>query len=428
MRSLAFISLLTAAGCLSASVISDSVKIHFRQSQSKLDLDFRANRDALQRIADSLRTVDGDSILELRKVDVIGAASPEGSEAINRRLSERRAHRLFDYFSSSFSVPDTLLTFRFLGRDWAGLRSLVEGDADVPYRAEVLCLLDGILAEQSGEKRSAGDPLLRLKRLKNGVPYRYMYRELFPELRASTLEVSYERVPFRGVYIEPEDTAAAEMPPVCIEPVDTVGGDTVPAGTVAAEEKHCRPFYMDLRTNMLYDVAAVPNIGVEFYLGGNISVGANWQYAWWKTDRKHRYWRAYGGDVNVRWWFGSAAHGKPLTGHHLGVYGQVLTYDFEWGGKGCLGGKPGGPLWDKMNWGVGLEYGYSLPVAKRFNIDFTLGVGYLTGEYQEYRPVDGCYVWQATKQRHWFGPTKAEISLVWLIGCDNYNRRKGGER
>ena len=238
-------------------------------------------------------------------------------------------------------------------------------------------------------------------------------------MRASTLLLSYERVP-SPVYIEPEQ--------VYIEPVDTVEVDTVPVDTVVVEEKHCRPFYMDIRTNMLYDVAAVPNIGVEFYLGKNISVGANWQYAWWKTDRKHRYWRTYGGDVNVRWWFGNSAHEKPLTGHHLGVYGQILTYDFEWGGKGYLGGKPGGTLWDKMNWGVGLEYGYSLPVAKHFNIDFTLGVGYLTGEYQEYRPVDGCYVWQATKQRHWFGPTKAEISLVWLIGCDNYNRKKGGEK
>ena len=358
-------------------------------------------------------------MLTLRSVNVVGGASPEGSVAINRRLSEKRAQVLFDYFSDSFSVSDSALTFSYLGRDWNGLLELVEQDEKVPYREDVIRLVRNIIDEQNGSRPKSGDPLRRLKQLRGGKPYLYMYRELFPALRASTLLLSYERVP-SPVYIEPEQ--------VYIEPVDTVEVDTVPVDTVVVEEKHCRPFYMDIRTNMLYDVAAVPNIGVEFYLGKNISVGANWQYAWWKTDRKHRYWRTYGGDVNVRWWFGSAAHEKPLTGHHLGVYGQILTYDFEWGGKGYLGGKPRGTLWDKMNWGVGLEYGYSLPVAKRFNIDFTLGVGYLTGEYQEYRPVDGCYVWQATKQRHWFGPTKAEISLVWLIGCDNYNRKKGGEK
>lgn len=41
-------------------------------------------------------------------------------------------------------------------------------------------------------------------------------------------------------------------------------------------------------------------------------------------------------------------------------------------------------------------------------------------------PLDGHYVWQATKNRHWFGPTKAEISLVWLLGRGNSNNKKGG--
>ena len=73
-----------------------------------------------------------------------------------------------------------------------------------------------------------------------------------------------------------------------------------------------------------------------------------------------------------------------------------------------------------------MEYGYSLPVANRLNIDFTLGVGYWGGKYYEYTPLDGHYVWKATKNRHWFGPTKAEISLVWLLGRGNSNNKKGG--
>nr|WP_147351517.1 DUF3575 domain-containing protein [Bacteroides caccae] len=30
--------------------------------------------------------------------------------------------------------------------------------------------------------------------------------------------------------------------------------------------------------------------------------------------------------------------------------------------------------------------------------------------------------------RRWFGPTKAGISLVWLIGRGNYNEKKGGRQ
>lgn len=176
------------------------------------------------------------------------------------------------------------------------------------------------------------------------------------------------------------------------------------------------PAYLSLQTNLLYDLLITPNIGVEFYLGKNFSVDANWHYAWWKNDNTHFYWRTYGGDLAVRWWFGPSARLKPLTGHHVGIYGQMITYDFEFGRDGILG--------DRWTYAAGVEYGYSLPIAERLNLDFTLGLGYLWGEFYEYKPIDGHYVWQATKHRRYMGPTKCEISLVWLLGCDNYNRGK----
>ncbi len=116
-----------------------------------------------------------------------------------------------------------------------------------------------------------------------------------------------------------------------------------------------------------------------------------------------------------------------MTGHHLGVYVQVLTYDFELGGRGYMGGLPGGNIFNRANYAAGIEYGYSLPVASRLNLDFTLGVSYLGGKYYEYLSIDDHYVWQATKSRRWFGPTKPEVSLVWLLGRGNYNK-KGGKR
>lgn len=179
-------------------------------------------------------------------------------------------------------------------------------------------------------------------------------------------------------------------------------------------------FRMSVQTNVLYDLLLIPNIGAEFYLGNNFSVDANWHYAWWKNDKKAWYWRTYGGDLAARWWFGKRAKAQPLSGHHVGLYGQIITYDFELGGRGFLA--------DRWSWTAGVEYGYSLPITTRMNLDFTVGVGYHSGEFYEYLPIDGCYVWQATKHRQYIGPTKCEVSLVWLIGCDNYNREKGGKR
>lgn len=185
-----------------------------------------------------------------------------------------------------------------------------------------------------------------------------------------------------------------------------------------------RHFYMSLGTNMLYDALLVPNINVEFYLGRQWSLSADWMYGWWDRKNRNRYWRVYGGEMAVRRWIGAASRHKPLTGHHIGAYVQAITYDFEFGGKGQMSGKPGGSIFDRCSLGAGIEYGYSLPVASRVNIDFTLGVGYFGGKVLDYNVIDGHYVWQGTKHFNWFGPTKAEISFVWLIGNGNVNVKK----
>ncbi|MBD5247183.1 MAG: DUF3575 domain-containing protein [Barnesiella sp.] len=186
--------------------------------------------------------------------------------------------------------------------------------------------------------------------------------------------------------------------------------------------------FISLKTNMLYDAAAIPNIGAEVYIGRNISVAAQWNYAWWSCESRHRYWRIYGGDVVARYWFGNAAKIKPLTGHHVGIYAGALTFDVEWGGKAYMGGRPGGTLWDRCMINAGVEYGYSLPVTRRLNIDFTIGLGYFGGIVEKFTPTDGYYLWESTTRQTWIGPTKAEISLVWLIGRDNFNAKKGGDR
>lgn len=316
---------------------------------------------------------------------------------------------------------DSVVDFNYLGRDWRGLRAYAENDGDLPYQGEVIEIIDNILSSSSNpdyEKIENGG-LADLKALHGGAAYRYMYHNIFPLLRSADVKIIYD-YPF-----------VAPVLPALYPSLNT--GVVAPAASplfvlIDDYRRPCKPFYMDLKSNLLYDALALPNIGAEFYVGKNWSVGGNWMYGWWDNDRTHHYWRAYGGELYVRRWFGRKAADKPLTGHHVGIYGGVVTYDFEFGGTGYMGGLPGKSLWDRCNYVAGIEYGYSLPIARRLNLDFTLGVGYMGGKYIKYEPKNGFYQWKSTNRLAWFGPTKAEISLVWLIGCDNYNRRKGGLR
>ena len=239
-----------------------------------------------------------------------------------------------------------------------------------------------------------------------------------PVVRSNSPYVHVLSVDAEKAVVKIDENVAEEAREDLIEVVYEGKTYTVKSTQDGAQLK--KPYYLAVKNNMLYDLGIVPNVGVEIYLGKNFSVVGNWMYAWWKDDNIHWYWRIYGGDLAFRYWFGKASKEKPLQGHHLGLYGQIITYDFELGGKGILA-----PKW---SWSAGAEYGYSLPIARRLNIDFTLGVGYHKGQFYEYLPIDGHYVWQATKRRQYIGPTKAEISLVWQLGRGNINAGKGGKR
>lgn len=398
--------LLTFAAVESGAAENDTTLIHFRQGSSTVQV-----RDGA--VLDSLATVIATH--PVAQITLFGAASPEGAATYNKRLSERRAASMLRSLEERVSIPDSLVRTNATGRDWAGLRARVVADKSVPSREQVLALLDSIV---NTPEPSRPDNLLRLKRLDGGRPYSYLYTNIFPSLRRAGISLEYPFKPDFRKYCGP--TATIPLPKAGVAVL-------APIADFEPDIPACRPLYLALKTNLLYDAAALPSVGFEAYVGKGWSVVANWTYGWWDKDNVHRYWRAYGGDLAVRRWFGRKAAEKPLTGHHLGVYAGVVTYDFEFGGVGHMGGLPGRNLWARCNYMGGIEYGYSLPVARRLNIDFTVGIGYLGGKVIRYVPSNDFYVWQKTSQFNWFGPTKLEVSLVWLIGCGNYNQ-KGGRK
>lgn len=393
MRGL-IVSAFMLLGCIQAfgQESRKEVCIGFPVGNSTLDTAYGNNAARLSEVVSFLESVKKDSTLELVEVSFCGSASPEGGFAINRELAEKRRNSLERYVRERVSLPDGIISRPEGFIAWERLAELVEV-SDMPHKEEAVDVLRNVPEFTYNNKGVLVDSRKKhLMELQYGRTWHYMHKHFFDQIRnASVILVTVRQKPVI------EEKTVVKEEPVVPAPADTTAvvekADTI----VAVSPETSKPFYMALKTNMLYDVLAVPNIGVEFYLGKNWSISGNWMYGWWKKNSSHRYWRIYGGDLAVRYWLGKKANEKPLTGHHIGIYGQAFTYDFEWGGKGYMGGEPGGTLWDKTNYAAGVEYGYSLPVANRLNIDFTLGVGYWGGKYYTYTPLDGHYVWQATK-------------------------------
>ncbi len=175
-----------------------------------------------------------------------------------------------------------------------------------------------------------------------------------------------------------------------------------------------------IRTNTLYDAFLIPNIGAEMQLRNGWAVQLDWFYTWFSSDNRHRYWQGYGGYLTAKKYFDFEWKDsqQPLTGHHVGFYISALTYDVEWGGKGYQA--------SRFGFGGGVEYGYSWQLSRKMKLDLTLGLGFQDGEYKEYEPSNdhyNHYVWLATKKRHWWGPTKLEVSLAWFLGGKKKSRK-----
>ena len=379
-----------------------SVRFHFARGESAVDTSFADNGAALRRVSGIFGADDSIAGVMLR-----GSASPEGSLPFNIRLSDARVQSLAALCRDiSPRVADR-------GIDWTMLAGMIDG-SDEEWRADALQMIRD--TDPEGSDSGALQCIGRLKCLRGGNAWRYMLDRFFPAMRYAECRIAVVP-PAPVVPGTPEaDMMTAAEPPAAAS-ADTVSGSTAAAyaaapGASAGRRSGVR---FALKTNLLYDAILIPDLGAEVELAGKYSASARWMYAWWSKSSRHRFWRIYGGELELRRWWPSAA---TLTGHHAGIYTQMLTYDIELGRTGYMGRR-----WTHS---IGLSYGYSKALSRCFNIDFTIGIGYLWGKYKKYHREDDCYVWSATKNRRWLGPTKAEISLVYIIGGNAAG--KGGAR
>lgn len=176
-----------------------------------------------------------------------------------------------------------------------------------------------------------------------------------------------------------------------------------------------------VKTNLAYDAVVAPSLGAELEVGRRWSVAATATYKWGDTwflkDQVH----VATADISLNYWTKKTDH-AVWQGLHVGPYVALYRYDFLFGSKGEQA---------KINWGAGVTCGYSLPVSRYFSFDFVIGLGYVGGKYKKYEVSDDSYrhnVWTADKVRHYVGPTRLEVSLVWHVcgGCPKMQR--GGSR
>ena len=383
-----------------------SSEVHFRVNSTNIDRSYLGNTvsiDSLKAIVDSL----GPNFIS--RIEMVSKSSPEGSYETNERLSRGRMESTRKLLLSSYPELEPYITSGTEVEAWDELLNFVARDTvleDSTRRMICHFIQDDI------------DLNMRKELIQSSPEYKYIFDTYYHRIRRSGFVLYKLKVPEPDMTIEISDFDIDYGDDMYRIPnYDTLRRAAMPI---------LKPsWFFDVHTNLVYDAFMTPNIGAEFYIKKGFSVGANWGYAWWNNQKKF-WWRLFGGDVYARWHFGKKAKEKPMQGHHVGVFLGMLTYDVDWGNVGYIADYKK----DKFSVFCGVEYGYSLPVAERLNIDFNIGLGYLGGQYRVYQPQmnwypeEMHYVWEETRRRNWIGPVKLEVSLKYLLGRDNYNKGK----
>lgn len=164
-----------------------ALTVSFQQGFSSIDPSYKNNRQTLAQINKALDLIESDPNASLKKIVIVGLASPEGSLAKNDILAEKRATSLKYFVGERVKYDPNLFDIINGSEDWDGLKTLVE-KSRMPNRWQVLEIIENYSVRAGRE--------VELMKLDRGNPYRYMMAHFFPQLRnAGYVQIYYDTTP-----------------------------------------------------------------------------------------------------------------------------------------------------------------------------------------------------------------------------------------
>lgn len=167
-----------------------------------------------------------------------------------------------------------------------------------------------------------------------------------------------------------------------------------------------------IKANLLYGgVALTPNLAFEVGINDKSTIELSGGYSWWgrKKDasENHKQFAHYSIRSEYRHWLC-----ERFNGHYFGGNVSFSKY-YVSGYKIPLLFKKD-HSYDGWALSAGVDYGYHLVLAKHWGLDFNIGAGYARMDYKK-GDCAKCDPKSKSKVSHYFGPTRAGITLTFMI-------------
>lgn len=400
-----------------------STEVIFEVNKTNL----RKDQETMRYLFDVVIPRINNEHLQLRKLYIRGAASPEGPYENNRRLGQGRSKALLDEISRALphQYRDIDTEISSVTEDYGYLCLLMQKAGDQDY-AIVKHIYDQCNGDELSCKR-------QLSTYANGTLWRRLLKEYFPKLRAARVilwfsEPDQEHAPVTTTPLAMErmERLGLNPEPPIVRPAFDLNIDAEPF-TFKPKRRHL----IAVRTNLLHDLFYMPqygwanstNIQLEYYpLDGHYTYNIGMTWGTHRRWGKQKFFQVRDFQLELRRYFkgGGVFRGAYMGAYvHGNKYGIGLSQTKGWQGEGG---------------GAGATIGYvtALNRKKSLRLEFMAAAGFYMTLFDPYvygnpitNTIDGYYYYDYLgtasnfkKRNHrftHFGPTNLGIQLTYDI-------------
>lgn len=415
------ILLLICSGAAHSQETRTEIYVDFRVNGTVIDPAYSDNAARMQEIIRFLQDVRRDSTIKIVEISFCGAASPEGSYQLNRRLARGRLTALEKLVRKEVEIPDSLITRNDSYIPWDYLKSQIM-NSELASKDEVIAIIEEEprLVDYHHSNLSIDNRIVKLQKLDNGKVWQQMHKLFFEQMRnACAVFVTYkqEPLPVQEPEIEPDTVVAVPAP--IVESMEIVPDTAAVADTIVQEvDEWSRKLH--LKTNAIGLGMAIANAAVEFDLARHWSFSLPVYYSAWNYFKTTIKFRTFAVQPEFRYYTSEENYGF-FVGAHFGLAYYNFAFDGDYRYQDHNRETP--------SLGGGVSIGYRLPISKnhRWRLEFALGAGVYSRYYDKFHntPVtkEGLMI-ESINSTYW-GIDQAAISLSYAF---DLKKKKGGKR
>ena len=169
-----------------------------------------------------------------------------------------------------------------------------------------------------------------------------------------------------------------------------------------------------VKTNLLYDIIATANLGIEFKVAPKRTVDISGNLnAWTFSDNKK--WKHWVLQPEARYWLCERFNGHFVGAHLVGGIYNMGNWNTDFTFLGTDFGQLKEHRYEGWLVGAGIAYGYHWMLGRHWSVEAEIGIGYVYTQADKYECPRCGEQLENNKPHHYVGPTKAAVNLIYVF-------------